>query len=449
MTQKTGDELLVEMDAEEEVWVRFGAILSDYQDDWSLIVLDITTGVAPPDWEFIYWRYARAILWAETLPGSSVTNWIRSHSISVGDDAIAIPEVQLAQLHTVRRRSSGSLGAHGRFDWPYSEWTLSLEGTIGNSFTDELIGDGSVPPFIRPDIAVAAMLRMDLPPGGSFSAGSLILRQQNQTARIRGVHIFPTKVEVQIDGNGLPGSIVELASNQPGPTQIITDHGQQSVELPTPAGLPSVPWIVIKKDGEWLDQRFLDPVYSQAQANDVDYWVDPSERLEALISGGEGPTTEFKREVPEDTIRIMKSVAAFSNGAGGTILVRVENDGSIVGVSDTVSNEDGLDTLTNKIRSWISPLPDFELQTIETGEDRLPVVAIFVQKGPLPPYGAGTTDDTIKYYVRRGATSFVVVSGSGARACPCHTLRRAFFLSRQLLQVGTTDVRRRQSYAAW
>jgi ATP-dependent DNA helicase RecG len=52
--------------------------------------------------------------------------------------------------------------------------------------------------------------------------------------------------------------------------------------------------------------------------------------LQKLISKGESETLEFKRSFGAETI---ESLGAFANAEGGTVLVGIEDDGTIVGVT--------------------------------------------------------------------------------------------------------------------
>ena len=55
--------------------------------------------------------------------------------------------------------------------------------------------------------------------------------------------------------------------------------------------------------------------------------------LEQLILAGENQYLEFKRVVP-DPPRLAKEMIAFANSGGGTILIGIDDDGSIVGLKD-------------------------------------------------------------------------------------------------------------------
>jgi ATP-dependent DNA helicase RecG len=73
----------------------------------------------------------------------------------------------------------------------------------------------------------------------------------------------------------------------------------------------------------------------------------------------EGKTLEFKRDL-SSLKQIMKSVVAFANTAGGTLIIGREDDGSVVGVEDPLMAEE---KLSNAIADSILPLimPDIEI----------------------------------------------------------------------------------------
>jgi predicted HTH transcriptional regulator len=186
---------------------------------------------------------------------------------------------------------------------------------------------------------------------------------------------------------------------------------------------PDGAWVVLRRGQEWLDRRFLAWPYARERQPDVEIEIEPATRLEALITGGEGPTTEFKEELPANDAdskrNVMKTVAAFANGDGGSILFGVTNEGQIVGADSGTRAAPG-DTLARLVRSWVSPMPQFTIEAIEFPEitDRA-VLVLTVQRGLEPPYAAGTQVTNYVYYVRRGANSFPIAPsevGALARA---------------------------------
>jgi ATP-dependent DNA helicase RecG len=90
----------------------------------------------------------------------------------------------------------------------------------------------------------------------------------------------------------------------------------------------------------------------------VDLTVDASGKLAA----SEGKTLEHKRDL-SSSHRVLRTLVAFANSAGGELLIGVADDGSLVGVGDSDVEEN---RLANLIMDSISPrlLPSLERRTL-------------------------------------------------------------------------------------
>ncbi len=134
----------------------------------------------------------------------------------------------------------------------------------------------------------------------------------------------------------------------------------------------------------------------------VEFEIEPATRVEALISRGEGSPLEFKRELSgEDPNKVMKTVAAFANGQGGTVLFGVTDEQEIIGLGDGALTGEAVDHLTRLISDRVKLHPSFEVEIVVIGDAE--ILAIHVRPGPDTPYGVGTSDRKLVYYVRRGA----------------------------------------------
>ena len=85
---------------------------------------------------------------------------------------------------------------------------------------------------------------------------------------------------------------------------------------------------------------------------------------------------EFKETI---TSTFLKTVSAFSNYDGGTILFGVDDDGNIKGLSDLIKS--CLD-IENKINDTISPQPDYVLEPNEVNK----TIKLIVKSGLQKPY---------------------------------------------------------------
>ena len=60
------------------------------------------------------------------------------------------------------------------------------------------------------------------------------------------------------------------------------------------------------------------------------------------ILAGESEQLEFKRDVPEQSVKYIKTVVAFANGKGGTIVFGVDdNTHKIIGIKKNVQHCEG------------------------------------------------------------------------------------------------------------
>ncbi len=381
------------LEAQNRVWVRLAAVRLEA--DWQLSLFEVTVGEAPPSWRRQRWGYERAIFVASQPAGATVAKWLTRERISLPGLSIKVP---LDGSVDVERRDSNFQGIYERLQWPSREWKVYARDTSGQTLHDELFA-AATPAFINFDQAAAAFFGIPSKPNRNFSGRELVVRQQDCRARIDRVRVRPTELVVDVSGEKLRGMSLTL-SGADGPSRQLWARTRQ-VRLSAPGGLGPGAWLALHREGELLDRRILDPSWGGA---DFDLEVDASTRVEVLISGGERANVEFKRELPGgDPANVMKTVAAFANGAGGTLLFGVENDGQVVGLGDEHVRQ-SLDRLTNLISDWVRPLPNFECEMVEVAERR--VIAINVESGRDAPYGVGTSDRDTRYYVRRAGTTF-------------------------------------------
>ena len=120
----------------------------------------------------------------------------------------------------------------------------------------------------------------------------------------------------------------------------------------------------------------------------------------------ESITTEFKREYTED---IKKTIIAFANTRGGELLIGVEDDGTVLGVTNV---DETMLKVTNAARDSIKPDVTMFLLCEKRELDGKDIVAVSVQKGTACPYylaSKGLRPEGV--FVRQGASS-VPATGS-------------------------------------
>lgn len=92
---------------------------------------------------------------------------------------------------------------------------------------------------------------------------------------------------------------------------------------------------------------------------------------------------DFKLKLEEKKPKSwLKSVSAFANGIGGSLLFGVDNDGSIKGLDDI---QHVCEAVSTKIRDYMDPLPDVEMIPHKIDEG-LNVLQLKVKPGHYTPY---------------------------------------------------------------
>lgn len=119
------------------------------------------------------------------------------------------------------------------------------------------------------------------------------------------------------------------------------------------------------------------------------------------IEFGENKKIEFKVEMPQSD-KIMKTAVAFSNCAGGKLIIGVDDSGDIKGISDEDIFELP-DRITNIIYDGCYPTIIPEIYT-ESVDDKLVLVVEFYP-GNLKPYYIKSKKKANGVYVRIGATN--------------------------------------------
>ncbi len=99
-------------------------------------------------------------------------------------------------------------------------------------------------------------------------------------------------------------------------------------------------------------------------------------QLMEIIKNGENSGVEFKRDMI-DNRGLAKEIVAFANLSGGRLLLGVDDDGSIVGISKPKLEEWVMTACRDKIRPEL--IPYFEIiRDVEPGKD---VAVVHVERG--------------------------------------------------------------------
>lgn len=120
--------------------------------------------------------------------------------------------------------------------------------------------------------------------------------------------------------------------------------------------------------------------------------------IKQMLGLSESKTLEFKRDLTS-TEPILKTLVAFANTAGGTLIIGRDDNGTIVGVQNVLNEEE---KLSNIISDSISPplLPEIDIASIE-GHSLL-IVSVSRWRGPFYLKRKGEIEGA---YIRLGSTN--------------------------------------------
>lgn len=311
--------------------------------------------------------------------------------------------------------------SRARYDWVVLPWpTWIFQPWIQDRPGGEQLPQGYVigndcPSFPSYQAAFRAFFYGDFAgtPGSQLPSSFGVVRVVDRRAWLDKVRVSPASLQVHVAGSDVAGTRVELNSATHRADARVTETGQ--VNLPLPDGLPPGAWLYLSRERKWLDYRAIGEYRAPAELADagvdVEIAEDPESEIQALLAQGEGLQLEFKRQLPENSDEhkrtVFKTVAAFANGYGGSIVFGVEKDEATVCGLDGIDLIAARDRLTQLARSIVTPAPAVEVQTYELDGKKLLVLT--VSRGTDPPYGItlpGKKDKPAEFYVRRDATTF-------------------------------------------
>lgn len=122
-----------------------------------------------------------------------------------------------------------------------------------------------------------------------------------------------------------------------------------------------------------------------------------------LISMGEGLTLDFKHSIT-DSKKIARSLAAFANTQGGTLLVGVKDNGSITGV-DTDE-----EYYMVEAASTLYCRPEVPFEVVKWNMNAKTVLEVKVKPSKLRPHKAPDKNGHYKAYIRIADENMVVTS---------------------------------------
>lgn len=410
------------------------AVVRRTADGWELHHMTAIVGFTPEDWRDQTWQYEELAFIACRVPASALAGLFvdkrRYDPAAEGaDSALADKDepnhrvLVLGSLHVAVPAASGpaqwtrepSFARHERSPLPRPTTKLTIASREpGRSVPHSVLVAQWLPSFPESSSAWRAFNESDYSLAGAPTVPHelAVIRIAAQDGWIGRVRVSATQLIVETKGYELAGCELEVygvtgRANHPldGPTtlRLALDHG-----------LPEDAWLWLKRGTRWLDYRSIHPQSGwtgdlAAAGVEIEEPVDPSTKIEALLSVGEGPQVEYKEKLVKsgDDRRNLKTIPAFANENGGTIVFGMHQDElTRVGVEDGDRIQQR-DQLVNLIRAAVEPTPKVNVSAHVLDDKTFFIVE--VAPGLSPPYGlilSGSARDKPEYYVRRGASTY-------------------------------------------
>ena len=155
-----------------------------------------------------------------------------------------------------------------------------------------------------------------------------------------------------------------------------------------------------------LAEKILDAARDESAVTSSVPPAPADDPVEALIAQGESDSVEFKSSLRQEEDTVLRTLAAFLNTEGGTLLIGVADDGAVLGVdADQFSDEDHMrQHFTDLVNSRMSgrTLHAALKATFETYDGKR-VMRIACSRSATPAHVMEGTDQN--FYIREGASA--------------------------------------------
>ena len=311
-----------------------------------------------------------------------------------------LPQVELvAYLYShCRGRFYGSDDRRFPIQYPFTEFSFGVDTNFKAHAPHRILWAKDYPVFPSAGTAIENLLYAHF---GNINAydGQFSVLVPDYRARIRELRLSTTSAQVRVDcpmgsdENDLVAKVYVEGTDQSSSQDVFEfKKGQASFST---SGFPHhlVLVLISKSKKDLIDQRvFYAGTINPATGIIIDA---PEQDLEHLVLAGESDTTEFKRELPQKREDLAVAAVSFANQNGGRILVGVDDSAQVVGCETEKADE----TITNVLRSYCDPLPEFTAKEAALRQKR--IVVITIAPGKDKPYCVRDRG----VYVRSGSTN--------------------------------------------
>lgn len=240
-----------------------------------------------------------------------------------------------------------------------------------------------LPLFIDSNDAILQCLGVDLAKSRNYG---ILICLPSYYARIKEVKVGPTELLVSVETKEI--AIDDLMAKcycQSG-----NSIKQEDVDFSTSQGRvfvgfrPESLYIVLisKSNNEMLDRRQFHSSWRLPKDVKIDI---PEFEIKQLLEQGESGTLEFKRQIESksrqnDVTEFVESIVAFANTKGGIILLGVDDDTTVQGLSEKDSEE----RIRSIVRSHCIPEPKYECTKRSLNDKE--ILFVKVEEGSDKPY---------------------------------------------------------------
>lgn len=370
----------------------------------------IIVGPKPDGWEPRDWVYPDCRFVGVDLAARRLSSVFMKDAGDAAFDFGAVRATFMSQ-ETVswQRLASRHLYSGVELPWPTRHCSLYMPNTLLSQPSSYMVGSAgpSFPTFAG---AYSAFFHDEWRQtgAGSPTLGQILIVMVDQRARLSRVVAHAASVDVWVSGRSVKGSRLELNSSTDRVEMQLARGGK--VSIPLGQGLGQDAWLWLKDDEGWLDFRSITP-WGGRSSPDVEVEVsdDPVADITALAAQGESSYLEYKATLPDSAVErkrtVLKTVVAFANGEGGTVLFGVEGDddvGKVVGLDGRPG--DLMRQVNDLIRDRISPPPTVDITGHQV--DKKYVIRLDVSPGGGSLFALVLDANRPEYYVRRNGSTF-------------------------------------------
>lgn len=355
-----------------------GKVASGWQ-NWLTKLEFVCKGETPP--QVFAYEYPEVVIVKRLLSGGEIAAWLTR----------LVVENSLETGH-----SSGALSVQGRFSMAgstrraHSEWSrwpaevLIFEPITGQNFpgnTSLVALDAPYYPSL--DHVLSEFFGFRTQSWSNYFRGQVVIVMPDFRARISkltvGLGYLRAEVESQfVQAVDLVAKV--YAENSAGrllQQSLHLDDFTLQIDLADTGTFASVV-LMCRTTGEVLDERTFQASASWREPGVV---VEmPEQEIEQLVLTGESETLEFRERLDKSRPeRLAKTVVAFANTKGGTIVFGVDDNHHVTGCAIP-----GVaDTITNIIRSYCDPPPEFTTRVASHEGKDLLLVRIMESAGSV------------------------------------------------------------------